>query len=196
MTPWFDKYSAAVSLSASDKLLVVQNDVSKTMTLNLLQAFIEGNISERVYGYLATANDTVMTTADIWYVLKGTFTNSILEGFTAGANGITYTGSGGKFECEWSTCGYVDDATVFKIALVKNGTFNEVTGALEVGAMLPGSGGGAESGAVQSEQFVSPRSLWAGELETGDVLTLVCRCTDAGVTYTPEGVAASIHRFF
>lgn len=195
MGTWFEK-SAADTLNQVDKVLIEQSGVTKTATMLKLQELFEFGLSEHVYAYLSSAANTVLSAADTWYLFNGTFVNSVIAGFTASAAGITYNGADGSlFETEWKTCGNTDDATVIQIGLIKNGTFNETTGALESGTFLNGSCGGAEAGAVQADQFVSPQSLWAGELNGDDLLTLVIKSSEAGITYTPISAAASIHKF-
>lgn len=149
---------------------------------------------EAVFGYMSSASDTTITTADTWYIFQSTFTNPVLDNFTASADGITYNGSGGTFEIEWGTCGIPDTATVVKIGVVKNGTFTGTE--LTSGDVLAGSCGGDEAINPPSDGYVSPRSLWAGRVEKGDVFTLVITAEDNGVVYTPTNAAATIHKLF
>lgn len=194
MPKWTEK-TAVSTLSASDKVLCAQSSTNKTCTMENISNFVEGVISERVFGYLSTAANTTLTTANEWYVLNSTFTNSIIEGFTAAATGITYTGSGAKFEAEFMTAGQSSTTATIKIALVKNGTFDEY-GMLTVGDILAGSEGLDECTTVSAASgFGNPRGLWAGTLATDDKITIVISSNVDATTWTPNHANASIHRF-
>lgn len=186
------------TISDADLIRLVDgsNNQSKTVTALNLEEYMEGKITERVFGYMATANTTTMTLADRWYILQGEFNNTIIEGFTADATGITYTGSGGYFESEYMTGGYSDKIAIIRIGIVKNGTF--VSGLLDEGEnILAGSGGLDECSTLAGASgFGNPRGLWAGELENGDKITIVIRSSEASTIWTPDGGSASIHRFF
>lgn len=194
MPKWTEK-TATTTLSATDKVLCAQSDTNKTCTMQKISDFVEGLITERVFGYLTTAADTVMTDANEWFVLNGVFVNSVLEGFTADETGITYIGSGSTFEAEYMTGGQASATANISIALVKNGVYNEC-GMLTSGSILPGSDGLDECTTVSSASgFGNPRGLWAGELATNDKITIVIRSNLDSITWTPQTANASIHRF-
>lgn len=151
---------------------------------------------EHVYAYISTPQDTIMTLDSTFYFFNSAFTNVFVENFTVGADGITYIGTGGMFEIEWKTCGNATDTSEISAAIVKNGTFNAVTGALETGDVCPGSCGGAAMVDIGSATgFGSPHSLCCLELEAGDLLSLAMASSSTTNTFTPLNGCASIHKF-
>lgn len=194
MTTWYDKTETA-SLSGGDKVMVEQGGVTKTADIDTLTAQVEGSNKATVFGY-SMPDTKVFTLADTWYKLEGTFTNEIVNNFSAGTTGIVFDGEGSQdLEAEYMIGGIADDDCIIKIALVKNGTFDGTTGALTAGSVLPGSGGGAEAVVIAgSKGFVNARAFWAGELTNGDEITIVYSCDEAGTTFVPDGSSATIHR--
>ena len=142
-----------------------------------------------MFGYCANPTTKVFTVADTWYVLEGTFTNEITNSFEGGTTGIVYKGiETQNLRASYMIGGIADDDAIFKIALVKNGTFNSTTGALETGSVLSGSGGGAEAVVIAgSKGFVNIRGFWAGRVEPDDELTIVYSCDEAGTELDPIG---------
>lgn len=193
MTIWYNK-TAVTGLSSGDKLLCEQSDVSKTCTIDDIDAYVEGILAERVYAYISTPADTVITLPDRWYFLNGIFTNEFASGFTAGADGITYTGTGGYFEVDHMTGGNTDKSALLKIGLVKNGTF--VDGLLDsCDNILSGSGGLDEVTTIAGASgFGNLRGFWQGQLEENDKLAIVISSDTASTTWTPLGGSASLHR--
>lgn len=193
---WFNK-SETASLSGGDKIMVEQNGVTRTTDIDTLTAQVEGADKSTMFGY-SMPDTKVFTLADTWYVLEGAFTNEIVNNFSAGTTGIVFDGEGTQdLEAEYMIGGIADDDCIIRIALVKNGTFNATTGALETGSPLPGSGGGAEAVVLAgSRGFANPRGFWAGNVAKDDELTIVYSCDEAGTEFVPEGASATIHRLF
>lgn len=185
------------TLSDDDLVRIVEatSNESKSTSVLTLSNYFEGTISERVFAYMATPNVTTMTLPDRWYILQSVFTNTILEQFTADETGITYIGSGGKFESEYMTGGYANKIAIIRIAIVKNGVFTGTL--LDVGqSILQGSGGLDECSTLAGASgFGNPRGLWAGTLSENDKITIVIRSSEANTVWTPDGGSASIHRF-
>jgi len=161
-----------------------------------IDAYVSGLLKETVYGYMSTTADTVMTTVDTYYVFQGIFTNTIEHGFTASAAGITYGGTGGDFEVEFKTEGFSDLTAILHIGLVLNGTFDGA-GKMTAGTLLLGSTGGAEClKTAGASGFGSLKSLWAGTLANGDLLTLVIMSDTGITTWTPHEACATIHKLY
>jgi len=150
----------------------------------------------RVFAYVSTPVDTVCILADTYYFFESTFTNTLLQGFGLGANmGILYEHNHKEaFEVEWSFSGSADDTAVITAALILNPTF-DANGAVASGAIVGGSQGTGRATAFQSGYEISPRSLCALALESGDEVALVIKSDTAGVTITPTDGSASLHKF-
>jgi len=191
---WFNKSRATSPLSATDALMMERGGVTKTCTLEQVESFIRGFITERVFAYMVTPAPTVMVKVDTWYKLQGVFTNSILEGFEIGTEGIKYIGAGSIFKSDYMTGGNLSGAAVVKIGIVKNATFDHTTNEMLTGIVFPGSGGLDECTTMASASgFGNPRGFYSGALVTDDEIVVVIQSNSANKTWTPIG--ASIHRF-
>ena len=146
------------------------------------------------YAYISTPADTTMTLANRWYFFNGTFTNQLASNVTGVTDGIQVD-KDGRVEVEFMTNGTSSATAQLKIGVVKNGTF--VGGLLDAGDdILPGSEGSYEADTAGSTNgFGNMHSLWAGDVEDGDILTLVISSDTAGAVFTPDSGATSMHPF-
>lgn len=150
---------------------------------------------ESVYAYLTASEGTTITDADSWYRLEGIFSNTISDGFTADANGITYNGNGNRFEVEFNLCGQTDKTARICTAMVLNAVF-DVNGKMTSGTLLNGSIGSAQSDVIgATDGYINCHSLWAGSIATGERLSLVIQSNVAGTTVTSNSASASLHIF-
>lgn len=191
------KYTPAVVDSVNDNDNFTMFDSVGLNNKSVPFSIVRESLKEPVSLFAYSMPDTVIfTKADTWYVLKGAFTNEINEGFGFGTTGIKYIDPVTRnLEAEYMLGGISDDDAVYRIGLVKNGTFDETTGELTVGSVLPGSGGGAEAVVLAgSRGFVNMRGFWAGSVAENDELTIVYQCDNAGTELSPTGASASIHK--
>lgn len=151
---------------------------------------------EGAFAYLNVAADTVLTDADEWYLLSGAFTNTIAKGFSAAADGITYDNGTKTFLVHFTLSGQSDKTARICIGIVKDATF-DVNGKLATGTFLDGSRGSVQTDVIgSSDGCFQLISIWPGEIESGDRLTLVLQSNIAATTVTSNCAAASIHGFY
>ena len=133
-----------------------------------------------VFGYLNTATPTETTLADTYYTIEGTFTNPILDLFTADATGITYIGTETKtFKVIISVSALSDTSnTTVNIGVAKNGV--------------------VETGCSSDRllKLTSDIGAWMCQceltLETGDLVTLKVKSDKAGAEITFNQIQANI----
>lgn len=146
------------------------------------------------YAYISTPTATTMTLANRWYFFESTFTNQLASNVTGVADGIQVD-KDGRVEVEFMTNGTSSATAQVRIGVVKNGTF--VGGLLDAGDdILPGSEGAyeADTGGT-TNGYGNMHSLWGGDVENGDILTLVISSDTAGTVFTPDTGATSMHPF-
>ena len=144
------------------------------------------------YAYISTPTATTCAKADTWYFFKSTFTNQLASNVSGDTDGIQID-KDGRLEIEFLVDGIASANGTVTIGIAKNPTYT--TGELTAGAVLDGSEGlyeadtgGAGNGAG------SAHSLWAGDLEDGDIVSLVIKTEGAGTTFTPVSGATSLQQ--
>ena len=93
-----------------------------------------------VHGFLNAPADTTVTTANTYYPIQGTFTNSPIEDFSLATDKIQYDGTKTQyFEVDWHATIKGDSASITaKLGVKKNDTV--CTGSI-IRSGLPGDGG-------------------------------------------------------
>ena len=138
---------------------------SLTQALGNLDISLE---KANVFGYLTAEAATTTTLADTYYTIQGTFSNPILELFTADATGITYIG---------------EDTKTFKVIISSSVASDTSTTNVYTGIALNGTvGSGCESNRLL--KLTSDIGSWVTQceltLETGDLVTLKVKSDKVG----------------
>ena len=144
------------------------------------------------YAYASTPTATTCTAADTWYFFASTFTNQVASNISGHDNGIRID-KDGRIEIEFVADGSADKSGRVSLGIVKNGTFT--AGELTSGSVLAGSEGSYYadiSGAGVGDG--SALSLWAGDIEDGDIISLVIKCQNVTTTFTPVSAATSLQQ--
>ena len=178
--------------SASDSSPFGRNSDTDTISPLITEDNIEtaGYIAGKksgVFAYLSSSANTTCTLADTWYSISGTFTNDIVENFSAATvitPGIKYDGTKTQhFEIDYhSTLSCDANSTTIQFGVKKNGSI--VTGSI-MGTYIK-----------EDDEFQSISGTCVLELEESDEIQLVLMSDGNGDVITVEYFTTTITEFF